>query len=113
MVRFYLDEHINPRIAVALRARGVEAITARDAGRVGRGIPDPMQLAYAAVHVYVFVSGDWDFLAYAGSVRPHGGVAIIPRHVAIGTAALYLEVAATSGGPANHADRLLVYPATL
>jgi hypothetical protein len=33
--------------------------------------------------------------------------------VDIGTATLYLEVVAVSGGPANYADRLLVYPATL
>jgi predicted nuclease of predicted toxin-antitoxin system len=111
VARFYLDEHMNPRIAQALRLRGVEAITAQDAGRAGRGIPDPLQLAFAAVHGYVFVSGDWDFLGYSGRVRPHAGVVIIPRHVDIGTAVLYLEIVAASGSAADYTDRLLVCPA--
>lgn len=36
---------------------------------------------------------------------------IIPRHVDIGTAALYLEIVAVSGSATDYANRLLVYPA--
>ena len=111
MLRFYLDEHVDPRIARALRARGVDALTAQEAGRAGTSIPDPIQLAYAAVHGRVFVSGDWDFLAYSARVHPHAGVIIIPRHVSIGLAALYLEIAATAGEAQAYINNLLVYPA--
>jgi len=111
--RFYFDEHLHPGIARALRAAGIEVLTAQDAGRAGRNIPDPIQLAYATVHGYIFVSGDWDFLAYSGTVRPHAGVIIIPRHVDIGTAALYLEIVAATGSAADYANRLLVYPTLL
>lgn len=72
-----------------------------------------MQLAFAAVHDRVFISGDWDFLAYSGAVHPHAGVVIIPRHVRLGEAILYLEILATTGRPQDYANRLLVYPATL
>lgn len=111
MLRFYLDEHVDPRIARALHTRGIDALTAQAAGRAGAGIPDPIQLAYAAVHGRVFVSGDWDFLAYSASVHPHAGVIIVPRHVSIGLAALYLEIAAATGEAREYANNLLVYPA--
>lgn len=110
MQRFYFDEHMDPRIMRALRAHGVEVLTSQAAGRADRGIPDPIQLAYAAVHGYIFVSGDWDFIAYSATVRPHAGAIIIPRHVDIGSAALYLEIVATTGTMADYANRLLVYP---
>ena len=34
-VRFYLDEDLTPVIAVALRKRGVDAVSAHDLGRIG------------------------------------------------------------------------------
>jgi predicted nuclease of predicted toxin-antitoxin system len=74
VLSFYFDEHIDPRIARALQSRGIDALTALAAGRAGQGIPDPVQLAFAAVQGRIFVSGDWDFLAYAGAVHPHAGV---------------------------------------
>lgn len=111
MLRFYLDEHIDPRIARALRARGVDVLTAQEAGRASHSIPDPIQLSYAAVNNRVFVTGDWDFLDYAYTVHPHAGVAILPRHVGIGEATLYLEVLAHTRSAEDYANQMLVYPA--
>lgn len=111
MLRLYLDEHINGRIARALRSHGIDVLTAQEAGRAGKRIPDPIQLAYASVAQRVFVTGDWDFLAYSARVHPHAGVVIVPRHVDIGTAALYLEIVAATSTPAEFANQLVVYPA--
>jgi predicted nuclease of predicted toxin-antitoxin system len=111
VLSFYLDEHIHPGIAHALRSRGIDVLTAQEAGRAGSSVPDPIQLAYATVSGRVFVSGDWDFLGYSAHVHPHAGVIILPRRVDVGTAALYLEIVATTGSPADYANQLLVYPA--
>jgi predicted nuclease of predicted toxin-antitoxin system len=113
VLSFYFDEHVDPRIAGALQARGIDALTAQSAGRAGQGIPDPMQLAHAAVAGRVLISGDWDFLAYAGTVHPRAGVVIIPRHVPLGDAILYREIVASTRRPVDYANRLLVYPASL
>ena len=81
MLRLYFDEHVDPRIASGLRSRGIDVLTAREAGRAHRGIPDPIQLSFAAIEGRAFVSGDWDFLSYSAQVPPHMGVIIVPRQV--------------------------------
>lgn len=113
MLAFCFDEHIDPLIAQALRTKGIDVLTAQEAGRAGLGIPDTIQLAFAGVHQRVMVTGDWDFLNYAYSVHPHAGVVILPRHVDIGTAALYLELIASTVPPSAITSQLLVYPTTL
>ncbi len=45
-MKFYPDEDLSPRIAVALRREGIDAISAYEAGRTQ--ISDSEQLAYAA-----------------------------------------------------------------
>lgn len=55
-LRYYLDEHIDPAVAAQLRARGVDAITAAEAGRAGQSIADIEQLAYAATQGRVMVT---------------------------------------------------------
>lgn len=44
-MKFYLDEDLAPKIAVALRKKGVDAISAHEAGNIQ--LSDPEQLAYA------------------------------------------------------------------
>ncbi len=79
--------------------------------RSNRGIPDPIQLSYAAVQGRVLVTGDWDFLNYAYAVHPHAGVTILPRNVSIGEAILYLEILPHTRRAEDYANQLLVYPA--
>lgn len=44
-MKFYLDEDLSPRIAEALRKKGVDAVSAHEAGNIQ--LSDPEQLAYA------------------------------------------------------------------
>ncbi|MGH7138072.1 MAG: DUF5615 family PIN-like protein [Pirellulales bacterium] len=72
-VRFYFDQHVQRSLARALRARGVDVLTAQDAGRCG--LPDPDQLAFATAEERVMMTFDTDYLAlhYAGT--QHAGIA--------------------------------------
>jgi len=45
-VKFYLDEDLSPRIAAALRRKGIDTTSAHEAGNIQ--ISDPEQLAHAA-----------------------------------------------------------------
>jgi hypothetical protein len=47
-LRYFLDEDISPAVAAGLRAHGVDADSAYDAGRANRRISDRDQLAHAA-----------------------------------------------------------------
>lgn len=111
MLRFYLDEHLSTSLAQALRARGIDVQTAIEARLAGHGVPDPIQLSWAAVHKRAFVTGDWDFLTYGATVSPHYGVIIIPRHVPLGRSIQYLTHLATQHEPADLAQRIIVFPA--
>src|SRR5690242_13486187 len=48
VLRYYLDEHLPPTIAEQLRYRGIDAISAVEAGMAARAIIDEEQLAFAA-----------------------------------------------------------------
>jgi hypothetical protein len=75
-IRFYFDQHIPGAVARGLRRRGVEVLTAQEAGRCGN--TDLEQLEFAYENEYVVVSFDSDFLALAASGVPHNGVAFCP-----------------------------------
>src|SRR4051812_755029 len=71
-VRFHLDEHVNPVVAVGLRRRGIDVTTTRDAGLAGAS--DDEQLAYASRDGRVTFTQDDDFLRLASAGVPHAGV---------------------------------------
>jgi hypothetical protein len=75
-VRFYLDQHQSHALAAGLRSRGIDVLTASDAGRCG--LPDPDQLAFATAQGRVMVSFDPDFLALHASGVAHAGIAWCP-----------------------------------
>ncbi|MEJ5311723.1 MAG: DUF5615 family PIN-like protein [Anaerolineae bacterium] len=75
-IRFYFDQHIPGAVARGLRRRGVEVLTAQEAGRCGD--IDSEQLAFAYENGYVIVTFDSDFLALVASGIPHSGVAFCP-----------------------------------
>lgn len=81
-IRFYLDEHMPSAVAEGLRRRGVDALTSREAGRLGAD--DARQLAFAQQHGRVFVTRDADFLRLNALGSEHAGIVYSPRWMSIG-----------------------------
>ena len=82
-IRYYADQHVPQPIVEGLRRRGIDVLTARDAGRCGR--EDPDQLALAASMRRVVVTHDPDFLALHQAGASHMGIAWCPaRKYSIG-----------------------------
>ncbi len=72
-VRFQLDEHVARAVAQALRRRGIEVVTAVEAGLVGA--PDAEHLSRAHAEGRVFVTHDRDFLRLHQHGQQHSGIA--------------------------------------
>ena len=78
-MKFYLDDDLTPAIAVALRKRGADAVSAHEVGNLGLGDMD--QLVFAADQGRCLVSGnarDFCRLAHAAveQGRPHAGIVL-------------------------------------
>lgn len=71
-IRFFFDQHISSAVARALRRRGVDVLTAQEAGRCG--LPDPDQLQFATVEQRVVMTFDPDYLALHASGVVHAGI---------------------------------------
>lgn len=78
-IRFHLDEHINPRVAEALRRHGIDVTTTLDAGL--RSSTDEAQWQFVCQEQRVFVTQDDDFLRIASRDQSHAGIAFIPGGV--------------------------------
>jgi predicted nuclease of predicted toxin-antitoxin system len=72
-IRFFFDQHMPSAVAQGLRLRGIDVLTAQDAGRCG--LADPDQLQFATTEERVMVTYDPDFLALAASGVQHAGIA--------------------------------------
>lgn len=78
----YLDEDVAPLIAILLRNRSFNAVTARDEQMLSE--PDPVQLAYATSLERCILThnrGDYEMLhrEYISSGRFHWGIIIAAR----------------------------------
>ena len=71
-IRFHLDENINPAVALALRARGVDITSTPEAGLLGQG--DDRQLGFAMEQGRVLVTIDADFLRLGQVLTAHPGI---------------------------------------
>jgi len=83
-VKFYLDEDLTPAIAVALRTRGVDAVSSHEGGNVGLG--DKEQLVFATRQGRCLVSGNArDFRSLGHDAveqrRPHAGIVLCPPRI--------------------------------
>jgi predicted nuclease of predicted toxin-antitoxin system len=83
-MRFYLDEDIDPQVAVILRKLGQEAASAQEAGN--RGADDEAQLVYAAeIEAAVVTRNRNDFIEltvrFFDEGRKHCGVIIVPHSI--------------------------------
>lgn len=72
-IRFYLAENTHGGLAAGLRARGIDATSAREVGRLG--FSDPEQPAFATAEGRVLVTHDQDYLALHATGVPHAGIA--------------------------------------
>ncbi len=72
-MNFFLDQHIPAAVARGLRRRGVDVLTAQEAGRCG--VTDIEQLRYAHQQGRVLVTFDDDFLGLAAGGAQHAGIA--------------------------------------
>ncbi len=81
-IAIYTDEDVNILVGELLKGRGFRAITARDAGQLGK--PDQDQLAYAAeasLTVLTHNRADFEELhrQYLTDGRSHAGIIIAVR----------------------------------
>ena len=72
-IRYHLDEPVNPDIARALRAYGIDVTTTQSVGLRSR--PDAAQLAFVRNERRVIVTHDSDFLRIARGTSDHFGIA--------------------------------------
>lgn len=72
-LRRYLDENVPLAVSYGLRRHGIDAITARDAGRLGDA--DESHLLFALQEQRIFVTHDDDFISIAASGFQHAGIA--------------------------------------
>ncbi len=72
-IRYQLDEHVAHAVAQALRRRGIDVLTAGEAGL--RGTPDVEVLSQAGAAGRVLVTHDSDFLGLHQQQQVHAGIA--------------------------------------
>jgi len=110
VLRYFFDEHMNTAIADQLRMRGVNVLTAQEAGRAGQGIPDSEQLAYATNLGCTFVTKEKrEFPVLAYQQIPHAGIIILQRDAGIGDYIEYLEYLAKTTEPEEIESQPPVY----
>lgn len=78
-IRFHLDEHIDPAIALALRRHGIDVTTTIEAGLRTRD--DDAQLAFIRDEQRVMVTSDKGFLRFASVSNEHPGIAFVSGQV--------------------------------
>ncbi len=83
-MKLYLDEDISPKVAEILRKKGLDAISAHEAGMLESS--DDEQLAYAAAKGRVMVTRNRvDFIAltvqFFEGLKPHKGLIIVPHTI--------------------------------
>ncbi len=81
-VRLYTDEHVPTAVAVGLRRRGIDVLTAQEAGMLGA--TDEEHLRLAAQMRRTVLTQDADFLRLHALGVPHAGIAFARQHTPIG-----------------------------
>ncbi|HAK96359.1 MAG TPA: hypothetical protein DCM87_15545 [Planctomycetes bacterium] len=105
MIRFHLDEHVDPAVAVGLRQRGIDVTTTSDAG-LERG-SDAAQLAFALAENRVLISNDKDFLRLHASGMQHSGIVCYsPSRRSAGDLVRWLALMHECLAPADMAGRV-------
>lgn len=72
-IRYFFDQHVPSAIADGLRLRGIDVLTAQEAGRCGFSDSDQLQFALASGRV--IFTYDTDYLVLAAAGTTHAGIA--------------------------------------
>src|SRR5215208_1274732 len=78
-----MDEHVPRAVTEGLRRRGVEVLTAQDAGMMTA--EDEQHVVLALGEGRVIFTQDADFLRLHAAGRPHAGIVYAPQGTAVGT----------------------------
>jgi hypothetical protein len=81
-IRFLTDEHIPKAVASGLRARGIDVLTAGEAGQLGAS--DAALLAFAKAQGRVLITADADHLRLHAVGVPHAGILFAPSDASVG-----------------------------
>jgi uncharacterized protein with PIN domain len=81
-IKFYTDEHVAKAVAAGLRRRGVDVLTAPEAGL--HPAADEDHLALAVQQGRVIFTQDADFLRMHATGVHHCGLIYAPQHTPIG-----------------------------
>jgi uncharacterized protein with PIN domain len=82
-LRFYLDENVPTEVGRQLRSSGIDAVTARDLGRLGGADQEHLQMATRLSRM--LCTHDQDFLRLAAEGIEHAGISFSPQNrVSIG-----------------------------
>ncbi len=81
-IKFYCDEHIHPAIANALRKRGIDILSAQEAGMLG--VSDEKHLQFAITQKRIIFTQDTDFLRLHKTGIAHHGIIYAHQRKTIG-----------------------------
>ena len=81
-IKFYMDEHVPKSVTAGLRRRGVDVLTAQEAGF--HPADDDSHLALAAQRGRVIFTQDADFLRLHAASILHHGIVYVPQHTPVG-----------------------------
>ena len=81
-IKFYMDEHVPATVTVGLRLRGVDVLTAQEAGMLEASGQDHLALALSQDRV-VFTQ-DADFLRLRATGIRHAEIAYVSQQTPIG-----------------------------
>ncbi|MBI2908872.1 MAG: DUF5615 family PIN-like protein [Chloroflexi bacterium] len=81
-IRFYTDEHVSKAIVRGLRERGVDVVSASEAGM--RGASDPHHLTRARSEGRVIFTHDTDFLRLHAAGAEHAGIVYAQAGTSVG-----------------------------
>ncbi|MEE9170464.1 MAG: DUF5615 family PIN-like protein [bacterium] len=83
-VKFYTDEQVPSAIVKGLRLRGVDVVSAKEAGKLGA--TDEDHIAFAMEKKRVIFTQDVDFLRLHAKSVSHGGIVYAHQRTPIGEA---------------------------
>ncbi|MFN0147830.1 MAG: DUF5615 family PIN-like protein [Dehalococcoidia bacterium] len=105
MLSYFLDEHVGAAVAAGLRLRGIQAVTAAEAGR--RTLDDQGHIVWCAERGLVLVTTDTDFIALHVAGVTHAGIVWTPnQRRSVGELIRRLEALALARTPEGMANTL-------